>query len=107
MHHKGRVGSFGQIHNGSIKSSVILRLPPHIRRLMSPIMETLSMRTVLKSFPDRRRLLQFVIAASVALAYASLAGCANMKRPSTAFDYSRTTGDSKEVGSHGRCLNHH
>jgi ABC-type uncharacterized transport system auxiliary subunit len=52
-------------------------------------------------------LLPFVIAASVALACASLAGCANMKRPNTAFDYSRTTGDSKEAGSHGGYLNHH
>ena len=57
------------------------------------------MRTVLDSFPDRRRLVQFVIAASVALICASVAGCANMKRPSSAFDYSRTAGDEKEAGS--------
>jgi hypothetical protein len=64
------------------------------------------MRTVLDSFPDRRRLVQFVIAASVALVYASLAGCANLKRPSSAFDYSRTAGDQKEAGSHGGSYAH-
>jgi hypothetical protein len=57
------------------------------------------MRTILDSFPDRRRLVQLVIAASVALLCTAVVGCANMKQPSSTFDYSRTAGDEKEAGS--------
>jgi hypothetical protein len=53
------------------------------------------MRAMPDAFPHRRRLLQFLIAASTA----ALFGCANAKRPSSAFDYSRTAGDEKEAGS--------
>lgn len=60
------------------------------------------MRTIVDAFPDRRRLLQIVSAATAALLCASVVGCANAKRPSTAFDYSRTAGDEKEPGAAGK-----
>jgi hypothetical protein len=59
------------------------------------------MRAMPDAFPHRRRLLQFLIAASAAALCAPVIGCANAKRPSSAFDYSRTAGDEKEEGSKG------
>ena len=72
------------------------------------------MHNILDAFTDEQRRLQFVLtAASVLLLCAAAAGCADMKRPSSTFDYNPTAGDEKEAGSGAAgnggagAMNHH